>query len=39
MKQIITCLVATFLLIACSSKKGRETSIEVLNKETLYIKK
>ena len=39
MKQIITCLVASVLLIACSSKKGRETSIEVLNKETLDIKK
>ena len=39
MKQIITYLVATILLVACSSKKGRETSIEVLNKETLYIKK
>jgi 2-iminobutanoate/2-iminopropanoate deaminase len=39
MNQIITCLVASVLLIACSSKKGRETSIEVLNKETLDIKK
>jgi 2-iminobutanoate/2-iminopropanoate deaminase len=39
MKQIITYLVATILLVACSSKKGRETSIEALNKETLYIKK
>ena len=39
MKQIITCLVASVLLIACSSKKGRETSIEVLNKEILDIKK
>ena len=39
MKQIITYLVATILLVACSSKKGSETSIEALNKETLYIKK
>jgi 2-iminobutanoate/2-iminopropanoate deaminase len=39
MKQIITYLVATILLVACSSKTGRETSIEALNKETLYIKK
>jgi len=29
MKQIITYLVATVLLIACSSRKERETSIEV----------
>jgi 2-iminobutanoate/2-iminopropanoate deaminase len=39
MKQIITYLVATILLVACSSKTGRETSIEALNKEILYIKK
>ena len=39
MKQIITYLAATILLVACSPKKVRETSIEALNKETLYIKK
>lgn len=39
MKQIITYLAATILLVACSPKKVRKTSIEALNKEILYIKK
>ena len=39
MKQIITYLVVMILLEACSSKKDKETNIETLNKETIYIKK
>jgi len=39
MKQIITYLVVMILLVACSSKKDKETNIETLNKETIYISK
>ena len=39
MKQIITYLVVMILLVACSSKKDKETNIETLNKETIYMKK